>query len=120
MAWATWASTRPPISSTRVETPLSSASNWVDRCFSVIAMLPGSAEAAGDVVLGVLLLGLHEQVTRGPELDQVAQVHVGGVIGHAGGLLHVVGDDDHGVVVTQLVDQLLDLAGRDRVQRRAG
>ena len=34
-------------------------------------------------------------------------------------LLHVVGDDDDRVVGLQLVDQLLDLGGRDRIERRA-
>ena len=38
-AWATWASTRPPISSTRVEMPLSSASNWLERCLSIKRLL---------------------------------------------------------------------------------
>ena len=36
-AWPTWDSTRPPISSTRVEMALSSASNCEDRCLSVMA-----------------------------------------------------------------------------------
>ncbi len=39
---------------------------------------------------------------------------------HAHRLLHVMGDDGDGVVVAQFVDQLLDLRGGDRVERRAG
>ena len=39
------------------------------------------------------------------------------VVADAGGLLHVVGDDDDRVAALQLVDQVLDLAGGDRVQR---
>src|ERR1700754_3638522 len=111
MAWATCASTRPPISSTRLEIPDSSASNWVERCLSLMTLPPGvtgSAEATRNVVLGLFLLGLHEQICRGPELDQVSEVHVGGVVGAAGRLLHVVSHDEDGVVVLELVDQFLD------------
>jgi len=39
-ALATWRSTSPPISSTRVEMPLNSASNWVERCLSVMVAYP--------------------------------------------------------------------------------
>ena len=53
------------------------------------------------------------------ELDQLAEIHEGGEVGDARGLLHVVGDDGDGVVVLELVDQLLDLGGGDRVERRA-
>ena len=53
------------------------------------------------------------------ELDQLAEIHEGGEVGDARGLLHVVGDDHDRVVVLQLVDQLLDLGGRDRIERRA-
>ena len=53
------------------------------------------------------------------ELDQLAEIHEGGEVGDARRLLHVVGDDDDRVVVLQLVDQLLDLGGRDRIERRA-
>src|SRR5215212_9323509 len=97
MACATCDSTRPPISSTRVEMPLSSASNCVERCLSLMAaslrLQSGSSESPGDVILGVLLLRLHEDIGRRAELDQVAEVHVGGVVGAARRLLHVVGDD---------------------------
>src|SRR2546425_7959476 len=100
----------PPISSTRVEMPLSSASNWVDRCLSLMSYsLWRSTKPPGDVILGVLLLRLHEDLVGRPEFDQVAEVHVGGVVGAARRLLHVVRDDHDRVVGLQLVDQLLDL-----------
>ena len=41
------------------------------------------------------------------------------VVGHARGLLHVVGDDHDRYARLELVDQLLDLQRRDRVERRA-
>src|SRR6185503_18706695 len=115
-AWtarATCDSTIPPISRTRVETPLSSASNWVERWRSFMTV--PLAEAAGDVVLGVLLARPHADVAGAAELDQVAEIHVGGEVRAARRLLHVVRDDDDGVVGLELVDEFLDLAGRDRV-----
>ena len=51
-------------------------------------------------------------------LAHVAQVHEGGVGGHACGLLPVVGDDNDGERLLELRGQLLDAAGGDRVERR--
>ena len=77
------------------------------------------AEAAGDVVLGRLLLRTGEDVGRGTGLDQFAEVEEGRVVGDAGGLLHGVSDDDDRVVVLELLNELLDAGGRDRVKGRA-
>ena len=52
--------------------------------------------------------------------DQLAEVEEGGALRHARGLLHVVGDDRDRVAAAKLVDQLLDLGGGDRIERRAG
>ena len=51
--------------------------------------------------------------------DQLAEVEEGGALRHARRLLHVVRDDHDRVAAAQLVDQLLDLGGGDRVERRA-
>ena len=40
----------------------------------------------------------------------------GRALRHARGLLHVVGDDHDRIAAAQLVDQLLDLGGRDRIE----
>src|SRR5215212_11708854 len=77
-----------------------------------------SAEAAGDVVLGLLLVGVHEDPRLRSELDQLTEIHEGGVLRDARRLLHVVRHDDDGELGAQLLDQLLDLAGRDRIERR--
>ena len=50
-------------------------------------------------------------------LDHVAQVHEGGVVGHARGLLHVVGHDQDRVLALEFLDQLFDATGGDRIQR---
>src|SRR3546814_8071590 len=68
----------------------------------------GSSKPAGNVILGLLLRRIREDRLRRAVLDQVAQVHEGGEVGPARGLLHVVGDDGDGVVALQLLDQLLD------------
>src|SRR6185312_539636 len=77
-----------------------------------------SAETAGDVVLRALFARRGENLLGLVELDQFAEIHEGGLLGDAGGLLHVVSDDDDGVVGLQFVDQFLDLSGRQRIERR--
>ena len=54
------------------------------------------------------------------KLDQLAQPEQTCVIGHARGLLHVVGDDDDGVILFEFGDQLLHAQGGDRVERGCG
>src|SRR5215475_12537851 len=77
-------------------------------------------EPAGDVVLGFLLLRLDEDRVGDVVLDQLAEVHVGGVVGHARRLLHVVGHDHDRELLAQVADQFLDPRGRDRIERRGG
>src|SRR5699024_2898871 len=86
------------------------------------------AEASGDVVLGALVGGLAEDRGGLVVLHEVAEAVPGLVDG--GGeegrtvrdprrLLHVVGDDDDRVLARELVHEVLDLEGGDRVQSRA-
>src|SRR5690606_15443194 len=53
-----------------------------------------SAEAARDVVLRALVLGVGEDVVGRALLDKDAEVEERGALRHTGGLLHRVGDDD--------------------------
>src|SRR3954468_8366786 len=78
------------------------------------------AEPAGDVVLGSSIARRGENLVGVVELDQFAEIHEGGLVGDARRLLHVMGNDGDGVVLRQLLDQFLDLRGRDRIERRAG
>ena len=73
----------------------------------------------GDVALGALVLGVGEDLVRRPVLDQLAVEHERGRVRDPRGLLHVVRDDHDRVALLELVDQLLDLQRRDRVERRA-
>ena len=57
---------------------------------------------------------------RCPSSDALVEHEAGGHVADAPGLLHVVGDDDDRVVVLEVVHQVFDPGGRDRVERRAG
>src|SRR5215210_1933116 len=90
---------------------------------------PGSAELAGDVLLGALIVRGGEDLVGGGVLDELAdplglvrpQVdgEERGAVRDAGRLLHVVRDDHDREVLLELEHELLDAAGRDRVERRA-
>src|SRR5205823_1499385 len=79
---------------------------------------PGLTKPPGDVILGDLLPRVREDLVGPVVLDQPAQHEKGGVLGDPGGLLHVVRDDRDRVATFQVVDELLDLLRRDRVERR--
>src|SRR6185369_12711864 len=53
------------------------------------------------------------------ELDKFAEKEKAGVFRHTRCLLHVVRDDHDRVVLLQLEDEFLDLAGRNRIQTRS-
>src|SRR5215203_4342170 len=88
------------------------------------------AKPPGDVVLGALVGRLGEDRVGAVVLDQQAGAvpralrGLGGEerrsVRDAGRLLHVVGDDHDRVVPLQLLHQVLDAAGGDRVEGRAG
>ncbi|MFO7145358.1 hypothetical protein B9T16_30040, partial [Arthrospira sp. PCC 8006] len=78
--------------------------------------VPGSAETAGDEVLGPRPCRTGEQPLRLAVLDHLPTVHEGGEAGHAAGLLQVVGDQQDGGALFQFGDQRLDVGGAGRVQ----
>src|SRR4249919_1768757 len=118
-------SASPPISATIRVSSWRSTSKAFAVCsgITIYFILAGEpcdlAETAGDVVLRAAIARRGEHLARGVELDQLAEIHEGGEIGDARRLLHVVGDDHDRVVLFELVDQLLDLGRRDRIERRA-
>src|ERR1700733_2546337 len=111
-------SARPPISATSRVNSCRSLSNALAVCSE--AMIFSSAEPAGDVVLRAPIARRRENLVGVVEFDQIAEIHEGGLVGDARGLLHVVGDDRDGVVLRQFLDQFLDLGGRNRIERRTG
>src|SRR6185369_6319609 len=118
MAPAIWPSATPPIRAIMLVRRSSCSSKDLTVCSFAMGRCPRSAEATGDIVFGLFLVGMREDDRGLVELDQLAQIHEGGVVGGARRLLHVVGDDRDAVLVAQLADQLLDLCGRDRVEGR--
>src|SRR5689334_13258250 len=83
------------------------------------------AEAAGDVILGGLLVRVGEDLLGVVDLDQPAgltgglKVEERGLIAYPGGLLHVVRDDDDREFLLQFGDEVLDRQRGDRIQGRA-
>src|SRR5688500_18494021 len=117
-------STRTAMSSTWRRSCSSSSVN----CWRRVTM-PTSTEPPRHVVLGALVGRVGEDLLGAVVLDEdprtgVARlVHLGGEEGatvrYPSGLLHVVGDDDDGVLLLELGHEILDAAGRDRIERRA-
>src|SRR6202453_4285095 len=116
--WTIMRSARPPISATSRVNSCRSLSNALAVCSE--AMILSSTEPAGDVILRASIARRREDLVGVVEFDQLAEIHEGGLVGDARGLLHIVGDDRDGVVLRQLLDQLLDLGSRNRIERRTG
>src|SRR5258705_7645583 len=123
-ASATCFSARPPISATMRAMSCRSTSKALAVCSLIVTVIASflcrSAEPAGDIVLRALVTRRRKHLAGRVELHQLAQIHERREIGDASGLLHVVGHDHDRIVGLELVDQLLDLGGRDRIKRRAG
>src|SRR5689334_22333401 len=79
---------------------------------------PPSAEAPGDVILGLPIGRVRKDRFGLVELDQLAEIQEGRVVRRARGLLHVVGDDRDAIIILQLGNQLLDALRRDWIERR--
>src|SRR3954469_21884563 len=116
-------SARPPISATSRVNSCRSLSNALAVCsvpISILLARGASAEPAGDVILRAPVARRGKNPVGVVELDQFAEIHEGGLVRDPCRLLHIVRDDGDGVILRQFLDQLLDLGGRDRVQRRTG
>src|SRR5687768_16974252 len=93
-------SASPPISATMRERSWRSTSKALAVCSFIIAMGPCRflflaqlAESAGDVVLRAPVVRGREHLAGDVELDQLAEVHEGCVVGDARRLLHIVRHD---------------------------
>src|SRR6266513_3917064 len=80
-------STRPPICSTRERIESRSRSYCFDACSLMPICL---SKPSSDVILGLLLLRLDEQLVGDAELNQLAKIHVRGEVRDPCRLLHVV------------------------------
>src|SRR5664280_2754315 len=115
---ATCFSARPPISATMRPRSCRSVSKALVVCRSVIVVVL-LAEATRYIILSAAVVRCRKHARGFAVFDQLAEIHERGEVGHARGLLHVVGHDGDRVVVLKFVDQFLDLGGGDRVERRA-
>src|SRR5260363_88972 len=64
--------TRRPISSICAQTDSRSASNWLERCLSIMAGF--LAEAAGNIILSFLMRRLHKKLLGFAKLNQFAKI----------------------------------------------
>src|ERR671933_77409 len=104
---------RPPIAAPSIR----ASSSW--KCWRVVATRASLAELARDVLLGPGVARRGEDLLGRRVLDELAHEHERGRVGDARGLLHVVGDDHDRVALLEVLDEVLDLQGRDRVEGRA-
>jgi|GEM_PF-4497968 len=72
---------------------------------------------AGNVILSGFLLRCGEDKIGVTKFDQFSQIHIGRIVGNPRGLLHIVGDNDDGVIFFQFEDQVFDMCSRDWVER---
>src|SRR5204863_1696136 len=113
-------SARPPIWLISARSRSMSSSNALSVCpLACCMVLLRSAVPAGDIVLRARLARVGEDLRRLAVLDQLTKMEKGRPLRHTCRLLHVVGDDGDRIAAAQLVDQLLDLGGGDRIERRA-
>src|SRR5262249_58423125 len=104
--WPSTCSARPPILAILLLRRESSSSydlTICSCCFSIrsVSSRASLAEAAGNIVLRALLLGIGENLGRFVELDKFTELHEGGEVRGPRCLLHVVGNDGDGVVAFQ-------------------
>ena len=82
--------------------------------------LRDSAEAARDVILGSLILGIEEQFLGASVLDKITQKEECRPVRDAACLLHVVRHDDYRILLLEFVKQSLDLGCRYGVEGAGG
>src|ERR1041385_1006930 len=75
------------------------------------------AEPSCDVVFRPTLLRSSKNDVGQIVLHQTTHIEKSREVGHACGLLHVVGHDDDRIGVSKLVDELLDARRRDGIER---
>src|SRR3954447_11423496 len=126
----TVSSARSRAPTTRSRPPSACSSSFASSSWKWLRAVSGTrlAHLAGDVGLGARVRRVGEDLLGVVELDDPARAVLlvveldreeRGLVRHACRLLHVVGDDHDRVLLLELELQVLDLPGRDRVERRA-
>src|SRR5258708_9982593 len=109
-------SARPPISATSRVNSCRSLSNALAVCSE--AMFLSSAKPAGDVVLGTSIARRREDLAGLVEFDQLTEIHEGGLVRSARGLLQVVGDSGDRVGLRALLGEVPGPGRGNRVGTR--
>ena len=78
------------------------------------------ADPARDEVPGKFRIRAGKHFIRGAALDYFAAEHENHPVGDALSLRHIMCYDDDGVALFELKDEILDLFGRRRIERRTG
>src|SRR5215469_78166 len=79
-----------------------------------------SAEPSGDVIFGPLITRVCKYLVSRIKLDKFSVQKETSALSDARRLLHVVGDDDDGVLGLQLKDKVFDLRGGYGIKGRCG
>src|SRR5665213_2122231 len=96
------------------------SSSLVLSCSSSSTKWRISTEPAGNVIFCLLFRRILKDDGGVVEFDQAAQQEEAGVVGDAGGLLHVVGNDHNGATALELEDEVFDLRGGDGIEGGTG
>src|SRR3954453_13368260 len=125
MSWWLKASiVRSSVETTRSRPPRACCSSSRSSCWKWERPEPVATESlpelAGDVVLRPRIVRVREDLVGVGNLHELAGEHERGLVRHARGLLHVVGDDHDRVALLELEHELLDLQRGDRIQGRGG
>src|SRR3954451_25140814 len=123
MSWC-WnaSSVRSSVVTTRSSAPSACSSRRWSSSWKWARPVPAispSAELPRHVLLGAGVARVGEDLVGLGELDQLAGEHERRLVGHARGLLHVVRHDHDRELALELVDELLDLQRRHRIERGA-
>src|ERR1051325_2662414 len=97
---------------------LRSSSYFLSVCS--LGMRPPSAETAGDIVFRLPFLRRCEQLSGLAAFDELAEIKESRKVGDARGLLHVMGDDDYGDLLFELMNEFFDLGSGDGIEGGAG
>src|SRR5210317_2397681 len=102
----------------RLPSRRAAASQAIPALYAIsLSWFNSSTKPSGDVILGLGIVWVGENLIGGTELDNLPFVEKGRVVRDAGSLLHIVGDDDDGVMLFQGVNQLFNACRGDRINR---
>src|SRR5439155_26288487 len=104
-------SASPAIISTLLRSEASASSNVPRICFGGVISIQPSSESSGNIIFRSALGRIRENFCGRPNLDHLAEVKKGVVLGAPPGLWHVMGHDPEGGVCAYSVGHCFNLRG---------